>query len=141
LRTIVTFRLIIASVLQKSSILNHTNEVLRASSLFRSLHVSAASEPRIVIVIPNKKGKKFPKCDLQLTLEGAFQHSKLQTQVKHWQDAPKPERTAAHKTQWTQTSNTKITITQNQYGKPSFFEKHHASSWNPKNQRKTAFHL
>jgi hypothetical protein len=66
-RIVVTFRLIIDSGLQKGLMLNHTNGVLRASSLFRALHVSAVTEPRATIVIPNKTGKKFPKYYLQPT--------------------------------------------------------------------------
>jgi hypothetical protein len=41
----------------------------------------------------------------------------------------------------TNQQHTEITTTQNQYGKPSFFETHFASSWNTRNQRKAAFHV
>jgi hypothetical protein len=45
------------------------------------LHVSAVSEPR-GILIPNKKGKKFPKYDLHPTLESTFQHSTKRSQQR-----------------------------------------------------------
>jgi hypothetical protein len=65
-RIVVTFRLIIDSGLQKGFLINHTNSVPRASSLFRALHVSAVTEP-CGMVIPNKTAKNIPNYDLQPT--------------------------------------------------------------------------
>jgi len=57
--------------------------VLCNTPRFKLKSKKAAKNKPSLIVIPNETAKKFPKYRFQPTLESAFQHSNIETQVQH----------------------------------------------------------
>jgi hypothetical protein len=92
------------------------------------LHISAVTDPRAAKVIP-KNSKEHP--DLLPSTKMKNQNSTFKTSNTRQTLTRHSQARVQYGTQNAMDTNqqdTKITTTQNQYGKPTFFETHFASS-------------